>query len=71
MFAAKERLTLLSELANGNADLMVESTVQAVLVAYEALVQEEAANVLRAALDLTRQRLAIGRRVQPWGSRHV
>ena len=59
MFAAKERLTLLSELANGNADLMVESTVQAVLVAYDnALVQEEAANVLRAALDLTRQRLA-------------
>ena len=59
MFAAKDRLTLLAEQANGNADLMVESTVQAVLAAYDnALVQEEAANVLRAALDLTRQRLA-------------
>jgi len=59
MFAAKEGLTLLSEQANGNAELLVESTVQAVLVAYDnALVQEEAANVLRAALDLTRQRLA-------------
>ena len=59
MFAAKDRLTLLGAQANGNADLMVESTVQAVLAAYDnALVQEEAAKVLRAALDLTRQRLA-------------
>ena len=59
MFAAKDRLELLSAQAEGNAELMVESTVQAVLTAYDnVLVQEESANVLRAALSLTRDRLA-------------
>ena len=58
MFAAKDRLELLSEQAKGNAELLVESTVQAVLIAYDnVLVQEESASVLRSALDLTRQRL--------------
>ena len=59
MFAAKDRLALLSEQADGNAELMVESTVQAVLTAYDnVLIQEESANVLRSSLALTRARLA-------------
>ena len=59
MFAAKDRLELLSAQAEGNAELMVETTVQAVLTAYDnVLIQEESANVLRSALDLTRARLA-------------
>jgi len=59
MFATKDRLALLAEQAHGNAGLVVESTVQAVLTAYDnVLVQEESAKVLRSALDLTRARLA-------------
>ena len=59
MFAAKDRLALLAEQAEGNVALMVEATVQAVLLAYDnVLVQEESADVLRAALALTRDRLA-------------
>ncbi len=59
MFAAKDRLGLLAEQAEGQVDLIVESTVQAVLLAYDnVLIQEESAQVLRHALDLTRSRLA-------------
>jgi len=58
MFAAKDRLGLVTEQAEGNLELVVEATVQAVLNAYDAvLVQERSAGVLRSALDLTRQRL--------------
>ena len=58
MFAAKDRLGLLASQAEGNAELVVEATVQAVMNAYDAvLVQERSAEVLRAALELTHQRL--------------
>ncbi len=58
MFAAKDRLGLLASQAEGNAELVVEATVQAVMNAYDAvLVQERSADVLRAALELTHQRL--------------
>jgi len=59
MFAAKDRLGLVTLQAEGNVELLVESTVQAVMNAYDAvLVQDQSAEVLRAALDLTRDRLA-------------
>lgn len=59
MFAAKDRLGLVALQAEGNVGLLVESTVQAVMNAYDAvLVQEQSAAVLRAALGLTRGRLA-------------
>jgi len=59
MFAAKDRLGLLAEQAEGQVDLIVESTVQAVLLAYDnVLIQEQSGEVLRHALDLTRSRLA-------------
>ena len=58
MFAAKDRLGLVALQAEGNVELLVESTVQAVMNAYDALlVQQKSAGVLRAALGLTRQRL--------------
>jgi outer membrane protein TolC len=58
MFANKDRLGLLAEQAEGNVELMVESTVQAVLTAYDnVLVQEESLEVLQAAMDLTQERL--------------
>ena len=58
MFAAKDRLGLVTQQAEGNLELVVEATVQAVMNAYDAvLVQERSADVLRAALELTRQRL--------------
>ena len=59
MFANKDRLGLLAEQAEGNVELMVESTVQAILTAYDnVLVQEESLKVLQAAMDLTQERLA-------------
>ncbi|MGB1056836.1 MAG: efflux RND transporter permease subunit [Flavobacteriales bacterium] len=59
MFANKDRLVLLTEQAEGNVELMVESTVQAVLTAYDnVLVQEESLVVLQATMDLTQERLA-------------
>jgi outer membrane protein len=58
MFATKKRLDLLTEQASGNVQLVMESTVQAVLNAYDnLLVQERSADVLAVAMDLTRQRL--------------
>jgi len=58
MFAAKDRLGLVTLQAEGNVELVVEATVQAVMNAYDAvLVQEQGAEVLRSAMVLTRQRL--------------
>jgi len=58
MFATKDRLGLVTLQAEGNLELIVEATVQAVMNAYDAvLVQEQSAEVLRSALALTRQRL--------------
>ena len=58
MFAAKDRLGVVASQAEGNVELLVEATVQAVLNAYDAvLVQEKSAEVLQEAMALTRQRL--------------
>lgn len=58
MFAAKDRLGLVALQAEGNVELLVEATVQAVMNAYDAmLVQQQGVEVLRSALDLTRERL--------------
>ena len=69
MFATKKRLDLLTEQASGNVQLVMESTVQAVLNAYDnLLVQERSADVLAAAMDLTRQRLVRIRAAEELGS---
>jgi outer membrane protein TolC len=58
MFANKARLDLLEETSMGNAALVVETNIQAIMLAYyDALVAREATVVLQEVLDNSKERL--------------
>lgn len=58
MFANKRQLELLEEQSEGNASLIIENTVQAVVLAYyDVLLQNERLNVLNEVIGLSRSRL--------------
>ena len=57
-FATRERLDLLEEQSMGNVELVVENTVQAIILAYfQAVLQQERLAVLRDVSALSRDRL--------------
>ena len=58
MFASKRQLELLEEQSEGNASLIIENTVQAVVLAYyDVLLQNERLSVLNEVISLSRDRL--------------
>lgn len=58
MFASKRQLELLEEQSEGNASLIIENTVQAVVLAYyDVLLQNERLSVLNEVIALSRDRL--------------
>ena len=58
MFANKRQLELLEVHSEGNATLVIENTVQAVILAYyDVLLQDERLNVLNEVIGLSRSRL--------------
>lgn len=69
MFATKRQLELLEEQSEGNASLIVENTVQGVVLAYyNVLVQQEKLRVLNEVITLSRDRLAYMRVKQEMGA---
>ncbi|MDP4666053.1 MAG: TolC family protein [Flavobacteriaceae bacterium] len=69
MFATKRQLELLEEQSEGNASLVVENTVQGVVLAYyNALVQKEKLQVLEEVITLSRDRLAYMKVKQEMGA---
>jgi outer membrane protein len=68
MWATKDRLELLEELSNGNATLVLENTIQAVILAYNTvLVEQKKMEVIQKVLNLSRDRFLYTRERQLLG----